>query len=284
MTLSALISGAALAGMMFAMPAQALIGGGLIGEALIAPGSGYVAMGSSYAAGPGITTPADHPPSRCARSQDNYAHQVARRLKLALTDVSCSGATTADLLGAWRELPAQVDAVTAQTQLVTVTIGGNDLNFVGNLNAASCRAAGGAACGTVKAPVEADYAALKASLNALVVAIRRRAPQARIVFVEYPVVLPPAGVCAATPMTADEADMLRATAARQAAITDAVAEADNTDVVRFAAHSSGHDACAADPWMAGFVDAAGQRTRVPYHPNLESMMAQADDIVALLGR
>lgn len=253
-------------------------------HAAVAPGSRYVAMGSSYAAGPGITAPADNPTTRCARSQDNYAHQVARRLKLDLVDVSCSGATTAALLGAWRELPAQVDAVTADTKLVTITIGGNDLKFVGNLYAASCRATGGTSCGAVKAPAEADYAALDKALHALVAAIRQRSPDARIVFVEYPVVLPAKGVCAMTPMTADEADMLRTTAARQVAITDAVAAAEKAEVVRFATHSTGHDACAADPWMAGFLDAAGQKTKVAYHPNLESMTAQADDVLGLIGK
>ncbi len=253
------------------------------GHAAIAPGSPYVAMGSSYAAGPGVTTPADSPPTRCARSRDNYAHQVARRLKLDLTDVSCSGATTANILETWRELPAQVAAVTSGTQLVTITIGGNDLNFVGNLDAASCRASGGASCGTVKAPVEADYAALDKALHAIVAAIRQRAPAVRIVFVEYPAVLPETGVCAMTPMTADEADMLRATAARQVAITDAAA-AEKVDVVRFATHSAGHDACAADPWIAGFLDASGQRAKVPYHPNLAGMTAVADDVVRLLSR
>ena len=247
-------------------------------------GGRYVAMGSSYAAGPGITTPADTPPTRCARSTDNYAHQVARRLGLDLADVSCSGATTAQILGGWHELPAQADAVTADTRLVTVTIGGNDLNFVGNLDAASCRAMQATNCGTVQAPDEAHYAALEKALHAVVAAIRQRAPGARIVFVEYPVVLPASGVCAATPMTADEADMIRATAVRQAAITDAVAAAEKIDVVRFSVHSTGHDACAADPWMAGYLDASGRRVRVPYHPNLEGMTAVADDLVALLGR
>ena len=253
-------------------------------EAGVPAGGRYVAMGSSYAAGPGVTTPADNPPTRCARSQDNYAHQVARRLKLDLVDISCSGATTANVLGTWRELPAQVEAVTAQTRLVTITIGGNDLNFVGNLNAASCKAMSGAACPPVKAPVEADFTAVDTALQAIVAAIRQRAPAARIVFVEYPVVLPPTGLCAATPMTEGEAAMLRMTATRLVRITDEVAVSDKVDVVHFAAHSTGHDACAADPWIAGFLDASGQRAKVPYHPNLEGMTAVADDVVALVAK
>ena len=244
----------------------------------------YVAMGSSYAAGPGITTPADRPPTRCARSQDNYAHQVARRLGLDMVDVSCSGATTADLLGPWRELPAQVDAVTRDTRWVTITIGGNDLSFVGNLDAASCRATQGRGCAPVRAPGEADYAAVERALHAVVAAVRARAPQARIVFVEYPAVLPAAGICARTPMTADEADMLRTTAARLVEITDEVARAEKADIVRFSLRSAGHDACAAEPWISGYVDASGQKERVPYHPNLAGMTAVADDVVTLLGR
>lgn len=49
---------------------------------------------------------------------------------LNLVDVSCGGATTAHILGAWSELAPQIDAVTSDTKLVTVTIGGNDLNYV----------------------------------------------------------------------------------------------------------------------------------------------------------
>ncbi len=240
-------------------------------------------MGSSYAAGPGVTTPADQPATRCARSRDNYAHQVARRLGLDLVDASCSGATTANLLTPWRELPAQVEAVTADTRLVTMTIGGNDLDFVGNLNAASCRATLGAACPAVQPPDEDSYAAVERALHQVVAAVRARAPGARIVFVEYPAVLPAAGVCARTPMTGADADMLRTTAARLVAITDRVAQAERADVVHFAQTSAGHDACAADPWISGYLDASGQKERVAYHPNLEGMTAVADEVVKVLG-
>ena len=39
----------------------------------------------------------------------------------------------AHVLAPWNELPAQIDAVTPDTRLVTITIGGNDLNYIGNL-------------------------------------------------------------------------------------------------------------------------------------------------------
>ena len=77
--------------------------------ALFPAGAHYVAMGSSFAAGPGVGTPAETPTDRCSRSAANYAQQLARKRNLHLTDVSCGGATTAHVLGPWNELPAQVD-------------------------------------------------------------------------------------------------------------------------------------------------------------------------------
>ena len=64
----------------------------------IPAGSRYVAMGSSFAAGPGITPRASASPRRAGRSAGNYAHMVARALGLGLRDVTYSGATTSDSL------------------------------------------------------------------------------------------------------------------------------------------------------------------------------------------
>ena len=97
-------------------------------------------MGSSYAAGAGMGPLQQGSPERCLRTTNNYPSLLAKRLSLRLTDVSCGGATTTHLLSAWNELPAQLDAVTDATRLVTVTIGGNDINYMGALFGGSCRA------------------------------------------------------------------------------------------------------------------------------------------------
>src|SRR3982751_238342 len=104
----------------------------LAGTAAAAPripqGATYVALGSSFAAGPGIAAQAADSPGRCGQSAENYARQVARALKLKLVDRSCGGATTADILGTGPlGLPPQIDGLTADTALVTVTVGGNDV-------------------------------------------------------------------------------------------------------------------------------------------------------------
>ena len=104
----------------------------------IPAGSRYVAMGSSFAAGPGISPRAAASPRRAGRSSGNYAHLVARPLGLDLHDVTYSGATTGDILRpSAAGQPAQLDAVTPDTRLVTITAGGNDVGFLPRLTLAS---------------------------------------------------------------------------------------------------------------------------------------------------
>jgi lysophospholipase L1-like esterase len=248
------------------------------------PGSRYVAMGSSFAAGPGVGEPAETPKTRCDRSADNYARLLARALRLTLTDVSCGGATTTHVLGGWDELPAQIDAVTADTRLVTVTIGGNDVGYVGRLIAASCKARGNAPLGGpggrpcfVLAPAtEQAWAELDRNLRRIVAEVRRRAPGARLVFVDYLTLLPERGRCAATPLSDEDAEALRAVAERLAALTADAAQQGGADILRASSLSRGHDPCAAAPWTTGFPSADQSWSFPPYHPNAAGMRAVAD--------
>lgn len=252
------------------------------------PGDHYVAMGSSFAAGPAIANPAPDAPARCGRSADNYAAQLARRLSLRLTDVSCGGARTVHLLGAWDELPPQLDALWSRTRLVTITIGGNDLGYMGALFRASCRGQDGPPrdpqrpCGPFGDPGEAAYADVRANLQRIAAEVRRRAPQARLVFVDYASIVPPAGNCAAVPLAADDAAAARALAARLARITAEVARAAGAEVLAASAVTADHHACAREPWMNGHVAPVTPGAGAPYHPNLAGMTAVADALQALL--
>ena len=105
----------------------------------IPAGSRYVALGSSFAAGPGIPARAPGSPRRAGRSASNYAHLVARELGLDLHDVTYSGATTGDILRpSAAGQPAQLDAVTPATRLVTLTAGGNDVGYLPRLTLPAC--------------------------------------------------------------------------------------------------------------------------------------------------
>ena len=264
-------------------------------NAMLAPGARYVAMGSSFAAGPGLTTSADTPPNRCGRSSDNYAHQLARKRGLTLVDVSCSGAMTANVLRRWAGLPPQIDALTPDTRLVTVTIGGNDLGYVASLYTASCVGAGDGPrpkfCGAglakaepVTAPTPQAWVKVETALEQIAQGVREKSPNARLVFVDYLTVLPDRKLCAQTPLSEPEAAILRQTAQRLAQITAAVAARTGAQVLKASDLSRGHDACAKAPWVTGFVPPPGQTAFVAYHPNLAGMTAVAAALDRELGR
>jgi|GEM_PF-2384889 len=102
----------------------------------------YVAMGDSYSSGegnPAFNAWTNVPgTNQCHRSEDtSYPEWLTQHggLNLNLSDyVACSGATTDTLLnggtgtGAWNE-PSQISALSASTDRVTFTIGGNDAGF-----------------------------------------------------------------------------------------------------------------------------------------------------------
>lgn len=254
------------------------------GKMPLQAGARYVAMGSSFAAGPGID-PDEEPKTRCSRSTRNYAQQLAEKRGLELIDVSCSGAKTAHVLGTWNELRPQIDAVTSNTKLVTITIGGNDVNYVGSLIGESCRAnATGAAswCPAATYASEEDWAALSASLARIIAAIRQRAPDAQIVFVDYITLLPAAGTCEAAKMDEAQADRMRAVAKRLAEVTFRAAREGSARVLRISDLSVAHSPCDNVPWATGFPYKRGPRVLAPYHPTLEGMTAIAQSLDQML--
>src|SRR3954465_4439142 len=90
--------------------------------------SSYVAMGDSYSA-TGIA-PLDPGTggSECGRSEATYSHLIAAQLDVrSFRDVTCGGADTSDYSHAqYADIPAQLEGLRKSTQLVTMTIGGND--------------------------------------------------------------------------------------------------------------------------------------------------------------
>ena len=107
----------------------------------------YVAMGDSYSSGEGIepflsgTDKSSQGENKCHRSQAAYPLLLEgdTGLDLNLTAfVACSGAITSNITGTgqWGE-PSQLDALSESTDVVTLTIGGNDIGFESVLTACS---------------------------------------------------------------------------------------------------------------------------------------------------
>lgn len=258
---------------------------GQLAKIAVPAGARYVAMGSSYAAGAGIGPLVAGTPQRCGRVENNYPRLLAGRMGLELVDASCGGATSAHVLGPWNELPPQIDAVTPDTRLVTITIGGNDLNYVRNLMIATCGQAGGMmppagrACPTIAWPTDADYGVVRDRLRQIVREVRQRAPQAQVVFVDYLRILPDAGGCATLPLDEASKTAGRETFRRLAQITAEAAAAEGALLLSAGALSRGHEACSAQPWATGHP---GQPAS--WHPTAAGHAAIADALAGLLSR
>jgi lysophospholipase L1-like esterase len=250
----------------------------------------YVALGSSFAAGPGIEPVLD---PGCGRSGANYPRLVAERLGLDLVDVSCGGATVDAVLRRPQVLlggatvPPQIGAVDGRADLVTVTAGGNDAEYLLTMLRCSYRVAPQAAPASARAffglpvdrsAVERALAGLAVEVTAVVGAVRERAPRARVVLVDYLTVLPPSGDgCPALPMDGDDLAYCRGIAEQLEVATATAARATGADLVRASAASRDHSVCSPEPWVTGweFGDVAAGDV-VPYHPNAAGMRAVAD--------
>ncbi|OBJ06390.1 SGNH/GDSL hydrolase family protein [Mycobacterium sp. 1465703.0] len=254
--------------------------------------SRYVALGSSMAAGPGIRPRAPGAPRWSGRSARNYAHLIAQRYHYDLVDVTFSGATTANVLAEEQHgAPPQITALDGTESLVTVTIGGNDVGYIPLLMAASLPRSLrhlpmlGNRIGELLDRDARDRAldSVFESLCELGRTVRQRATRARIFFVDYLTVLPPAGV-PAEPLSARDADLGRHVAATLERMTADAAAATGCEIIRAGAAGREHHAWSAEPWTtrpARFgVPLPGRPA--PLHPNAAGMRAVADLIAAAL--
>jgi lysophospholipase L1-like esterase len=242
----------------------------------------YVALGSSMAAGPGIRPGAPGAPFGSGRSARNYAHLVAKHLNLDLLDVTFSGATTAHVLTErQRRARPQIEALDGSEELVTITIGGNDVGYVPILMAAMLPRPARLlpAIGALfdRDAREQALDGVGDSLRAVGTAVRRRAPRARVVFVDYLTLLPPAGV-PAPPLSTADADLGRHVSAGLEEATAAAARATDCELVRAGQASRDHHGWSADPWAVGAGWPLPWRP-APFHPNDAGMRAVADLIV-----
>jgi lysophospholipase L1-like esterase len=247
--------------------------------------SRYVALGSSMAAGPGIRPRAAGAPRGSGRSARNYAHLVAEERKLNLVDVTFSGATTAHVLTErQRSAPPQIEALHGCEELVTITIGGNDVGYIPLLMAASlpgiARKVPRISALLNRQAREKALVQVGDALRAVASEARRRAPDARIVFVDYLTMLPPPGT-AAPPLSSADAELGRHVAVRLEELTAAAAQSTGCGIARAGRASRDHHAWSGEPWTVGAAWPLPWRP-APFHPNAAGMAAVADLITAEL--
>ncbi|GEK20540.1 SGNH/GDSL hydrolase family protein [Cellulomonas xylanilytica] len=226
----------------------------------------YDALGDSYASGYGVP-----PYAECGRSQSAYAVQLDGRHRLRLDDfVACAGATTTSLVAG-----GQLAALDADTDLVTLTIGGNDIGWSSAVVA--CLGGTDAQCTGTVAVVDARITTqLPALLDAVYAQVRTAAPDAEVVVAGYPRLFSP-----------EYGDYLAASAAEQTALN---AAADTLDAVIAAAADragfqfvdvrtrfDGHGVNSPDPWILGPSDPGA------FHPTVQGYKAYTAAVNSALG-
>ncbi|MDJ0393690.1 SGNH/GDSL hydrolase family protein [Rhodococcus sp. G-MC3] len=250
-----------------------------------APALDYVALGDSGASGP-LIPKATGPPG-CLQSDSNYPHVLAGLIGAAsFTDVSCSGARSENVVTEPQStnngpIPVQLDAVSADTDLVTITIGGNDVDLVST--ARGCvnlsPEPNGSSCADALTEGGADVigdaiVAAAPGWGAVLDAIAERAPNADVVVVGYGTYVRPGGCYGTQPVWARDADYLQASVDRMNEALAEQAQQHGAAFVDVRPVSVGHDACAApdERYLEGVVPA---NPAAPLHPNAAGMAAFA---------
>lgn len=239
----------------------------------------YVALGDSYSAGPLITTIRSDP-SGCVRSTDNYPAFLAGWLSVeTYTDVTCSAADTDDLTGRQRlidgkRVAPQLDALSEETDLVTLGIGGNDFGIFSSL----LECVDG--CTPQREATRLRNAGrVEQRVAGAVRAIAKRAPDAAVYVVGYPQVLPTEKSCRAVPLPPAQLAAAAEIAGRLNDSLRAGAEAGGAAYVDVDPASVGHDVCAG---QAAWINGPEMRMGIaaPFHPMLAGMHGVAAEVFA----
>lgn len=249
----------------------------------------YVALGDSYTAAHGV--PGTNWLDGCLQSDRNYPSLVADSMPMTrLIDVSCSGAATQHMLNprSYGTIyhPPQFDAVTKDADLVTVSIGYNDFRLFHTLfnrcvlmakkdpEGSPCR-------DKLVQPGGFDFLGKRVKIighriTDVVEGIRERAPEAQILVVSYPHLLPEKGYCfERVPLAKGDYAYVRSiNQAMSQAQRKAAQAVDGAEYVDVTGASVGHDVCSDDPWVAG-IDPVATRAAA-YHPFAVEQRAVAD--------
>ena len=247
----------------------------------------YVALGDSYAAGP--LTGMFLQPYGCLKSNLNYGHLARYRLgQPVYRDATCSGAETEDMTQPQGVTPGpnppQFNSLDADTRVVTITIGGNDIGFSGL--AGDCADFtpfnAGHPCmdkyvsGGVDV-MDSRIAAVAPHVGEVLEGIHQRSPLAKVLVVNYPAIFPhtgSAGCWPTIPVADGDVPWLRSIQERLNAMLAQQAAAHGATIVDVYGASVGHDACK-PPALRWVEPAVPFILGAPVHPNTVGNLAMA---------
>lgn len=235
-----------------------------------APAGDYVALGDSYSSGTGSR---DYYDENCQRSNYSYPALTAQRIGATLDLQACSGATVADITA------NQLGALNAETDYVTMTVGGNDAGFTDVMF--ECAQPGWASdCdGAVDGAQAYIRDTLPGSLDGLYDQIASRAPNATVVVGSYPRLFNGEDCNAGTFFSPAEEQRLNATADQLASVIAAQASAHGFGFADVRDAFVGHAVCDSEEWINGLSNPVGES----YHPNRTGYVGYADVFGGVFG-
>jgi lysophospholipase L1-like esterase len=269
-----------------------------------APAAAYVNIGDSFSAGEGTYPPyqpgTDTGTNKCHRSDRSYSGQYVGMSSRyhAVRNAACAGAVTRDITQPPGDVnsmqipskgePAQTAALGAGTSLVTMTIGGNDLDLGGIFNTCYGR--------VWPAQVDACFAssfdkaffgrvdALRSTLDDTYTAVRNAAPHATIVVLTYPQTYPTAynpRECnlrnrGNLETSQHQLDLIHQVIARLDAVVRAAAHDKGFTVLDEERAFAGHEECTAQPWVQGINNFGNDDESL--HPTADGYHQEAVDL------
>jgi hypothetical protein len=266
----------------------------VLGPAALAAPPSYVSLGDSYTAGPVI--PVQIRPYGCLKSDHNYPHLAAPTFALpAFRDASCSGAETKDMtqpqdVSPDGPNPPQFDSLDANTRIVSVGIGGNDIGFSDIVKNCSTADPTGHPCQDHYVQNGDDQISDRIQQTAPKVAavlqgIHARSPKAQVYVVNYLAIFPETGngCWPQMPVAYDDVPYLRAKEKELNQMLADQAAANGANLVDAYTASIGHDACQT-PLVRWVEPAAPVNPAAPIHPNLAGMQGTAAALEAAAAR
>ena len=216
-------------------------------------GGNYVAQGDSYASGTGTREYYD---AGCQRSVHAYPKQIAAQDGLNLAHVACSGARIPDVRA------NQLGALSAATDLVTLSIGGNDAGFSSVIT--RCALPWPFSCsGDITNSRNFITNTLPGQLDSLYTEIETRAPNAQVIIMGYPRLFNGESCNFAARISSGEQTSLNSVADLLATKTAAIATAHGFDFVDPRTSFNTHRICDDVEWLNGLSNPVGES----YHPN-----------------
>ena len=227
----------------------------------------------------------------CQRSDHNYGALAAKRLQAKYVDVSCGMATTANATApqvtVTGPVPPQLKGVTKKADVVLVGLGLNDLQFFSDMVFTCTFLAviqpAGTPCQDLFAvspsggPID-RLPQIAQNITAVLTAVEERAPDAQVLLVGVPQLVPESGTCAELPLPAEEYPYFHRAFDELAQTMEEAADEAGVTFVDVLGPSEGHDICAGeDAWVLGNADRPG--AGVAYHPLVVEQQAVADLVV-----